>query len=1553
MQLGCVRGTRPLTPERLERRDLMAVDLQITVDPFEIETPGDTVSRVVRVFNNGAEDATGVLVRSSLTDQLEGVSWERHSAYARFVHRQPGTANAGGGDYTILGVNGIALLGVEPIGDLNGDGFIDFAVPTLSQTYIVFGGHEEVQIGPAGLAAMPPSDVSPGFAVAPRHSGRARVQAIGDVNSDGIDDVIVDNFVLFGGPGLSSDGRIELQGFEITDGALMAVGDVDADGVHDLVVVSRALSAMILWGGAEIGTAGSTFEELRNDSTIATPLPILPTASAVIGDINGDGHADIAFDVAREAVVSVLLGGPDVRGRLAAANSWVHVPVTQRAVAFGNELEASGRWAGDVNADGIEDLLINMDGDYCFSCSANDKAFMDVIGGAILVLGRPDIAELGTVQPTDDGVFTFLTESRYLELRPQTRTSDRDGDGIRDIVLSVDNREFVIFGGDALESYNFQGNSIAPFNGQNGYSSSNPTERSGACWICAAKDRSSRRFDGDGDGQLDKLVFSGVRDDVIAVTTVPVSDDAPRTRPASTTETGTGNVYQIVDVPAGESLIYYVTGTLKSDALQTLESTVAASFGDAEIELADNVSVGRDAVYLDVAAHGSFRPGERTTVELTISNFGPQDAASVQVTETLSSLLDDVRWSAVSDEFPETIDLQTWSRSTVPRHVGVVGSHVSDTFSTGNNLGDVNGDGFVDLAVGSKIVWGGDHLTNSNRLIGPMGATSLYGYLTALGDLNGDGFDDIFVDVPREIFGRRGPYILLGQSAFPTSNDRFSESVWDGLNMISLQTEAGELQPSRIAPAGDVNGDGLPDMIVGQHLVLGNDQHGFHETWFRHGLNESNSIAFTGAIGDEIALSAIGDVNGDGLDDLLATSVERSVPSVLAHLILGRTDLDAGVLDVASANARMPTGRLSNPPKTEVHRYDFNGDQFHDIVLRHSLGVYVLFGKQNLPNETLSIEDLDGVNGFLIEGTAQEYLGENIVAGDLNGDGFDDLVFNRGVGQLIVYFGSSTMGSFGSIPIERLLQDPAENTLQILGMPGVPACDAPMTAVAGFDANRDGLDDLLVIGPVVHGNGRVRPSEASLLWGRATVSRSGTGAISSTIDIPVDGAVTYRLSGLVAEDTNGDFGQVNVTTADDQVELNPRTNSVRVQLLPELLDEPLPFGVRQDFGGSEEHVIQDSAFADLDNDGDLDLFLAAQDGPNEVWVNDGSGTFMDSGQRLGNGTHTAVALGDLDNDGDTDAIVTAGEGAASRIWWNDGSGSFASSLGIGDPAGPTVDVALGDLDGDGDLDVFLVNGAGADNWLYWNDGSGTFARLVQRFDNRASVNAAIADVNGDGHADIVVANSPSVGQIWLNRADGLFSAARRGYFPAFTDHVAAGDLDQDGDADLVAAGRGVNQVWWNDGTGRFSTDGQLTSTSASQVVLGDLDRDANVDILLVEGGSGGNSIWSYVDDQFVLRPSTAGDALRGRAAMGDIDGDGDMDLFLTNEESRGATFVNGTPAELRGDLDGDHRVGFIDFLTLSHHFGRPAGPAEGDVNRDGRVDFWDFMLLLANFGKRR
>ncbi len=270
------------------------------------------------------------------------------------------------------------------------------------------------------------------------------------------------------------------------------------------------------------------------------------------------------------------------------------------------------------------------------------------------------------------------------------------------------------------------------------------------------------------------------------------------------------------------------------------------------------------------------------------------------------------------------------------------------------------------------------------------------------------------------------------------------------------------------------------------------------------------------------------------------------------------------------------------------------------------------------------------------------------------------------------------------------------------------------------------------------------------------------------------------------------------------------------------------------------------ALGDLDGDGDLDAFLA-NDGPNQVWINQGGdqggdeGLFADSGQTLGNARSYAVALGHLNGDTFLDAVAANSSLDTVQVWWNEGDGTFSAGPSLGQME--ARDVALGDLDDDGDLDVALADGALGINRVYWNNWAASFnftagPTLSSGFS--PVVAAVIAQLDADDAPDMAFIPGGD-NAFWWNNQDGTFTAGQA--LGGFVDDAAVDDLDGDGDLDVfLASGFLGHQVWLNNGNRAFSDRGdELDSLNSQAVALGDLDGDGDPDAFVAN--SGPNKVW--------------------------------------------------------------------------------------------------------------
>ncbi len=292
------------------------------------------------------------------------------------------------------------------------------------------------------------------------------------------------------------------------------------------------------------------------------------------------------------------------------------------------------------------------------------------------------------------------------------------------------------------------------------------------------------------------------------------------------------------------------------------------------------------------------------------------------------------------------------------------------------------------------------------------------------------------------------------------------------------------------------------------------------------------------------------------------------------------------------------------------------------------------------------------------------------------------------------------------------------------------------------------------------------------------------------------------------------------------------------------------------------------AWADIENDGDLDVYIAAtwnSNGINELWLNeDGTGFTLTPNTgatpSVPQPYEGTVSWGDFDNDGFVDLILARWNDGANRLYHNEGDGTF--NLVNSSPV--TTDVAWtsaciwGDYDNDRDLDLFVANyqNGATDpgiNKLYQNDGNGNFTEVTNAGDiitdaaNTRSANWI--DANNDGFLDLFAANQAAAGdgtdKLYLNNGDGTFTSQNIG---ANTTTWAAnwGDFDNDGDLDLFTCGfwGNENRLWQNDGEANFTDvssqyDGQIfplpTSGSLSNgAIFVDYDNDGWLDLHLTK-----------------------------------------------------------------------------------------------------------------------
>ncbi|MHC4876594.1 MAG: protein kinase domain-containing protein [Planctomycetota bacterium] len=220
---------------------------------------------------------------------------------------------------------------------------------------------------------------------------------------------------------------------------------------------------------------------------------------------------------------------------------------------------------------------------------------------------------------------------------------------------------------------------------------------------------------------------------------------------------------------------------------------------------------------------------------------------------------------------------------------------------------------------------------------------------------------------------------------------------------------------------------------------------------------------------------------------------------------------------------------------------------------------------------------------------------------------------------------------------------------------------------------------------------------------------------------------------------------------------------------------------------------------DVEGDSDLDVVVANTQGANRIFLNDGAGNLVDSGQRLGTSDSRTIGVADLDNDQDDDLFFGNYSREPNTVWLNDGEGQFTNSGQLlGD--GKSNDVAFLNVNDDGLLDAYVANSDGPDV-LWTNSGEGLFERNTFFPNVVVPGGLAVADLNGDGRRDLLVVQgfrgTPLPAQIRIAKPDGDGMESHSGGM-AVASGVALADFDGDGDIDAVVSNTTLpDQVWLN------------------------------------------------------------------------------------------------------------------------------------------------------------
>ena len=318
----------------------------------------------------------------------------------------------------------------------------------------------------------------------------------------------------------------------------------------------------------------------------------------------------------------------------------------------------------------------------------------------------------------------------------------------------------------------------------------------------------------------------------------------------------------------------------------------------------------------------------------------------------------------------------------------------------------------------------------------------------------------------------------------------------------------------------------------------------------------------------------------------------------------------------------------------------------------------------------------------------------------------------------------------------------------------------------------------------------------------------------------------------------------------------------------------------------------DVLLADFDNDGTLDMAVANHDVHREnrvsVLLNNGDGTFAPTQFHDVGARPYWLASGDFDNDGWTDVAVTNYFGSSFSVLMNVG-GTFAPQVEVPCMPGPTF-LAAGDVDGDGWADLVVSEAFTGTVSLFRNAGGTGFVADPPIRVGSLPYGITLADLNGDGLEDIATCvygtgESQTEIAVLLNQGGGLFGAPSVYLAGPASVGIAAGDLDADGDRDLVVANDGFAaeattvSVLLNNGDGSFATQVEyVAGTGPYDVALVDFNGDGALDI--ASGNEGGNVgiLLNAGDGTFGLASVAETPSGSLGVAVGDLDGNGTPEI---------------------------------------------------------------------------
>ena len=902
-----------------------------------------------------------------------------------------------------------ALFGtsVAGAGDVNGDGYGDLIVGAPSYdagpgntgaAFVFEGGPAGIATGDSASAATELNSLQDGSVFGPWFGGS--VASAGDVNGDGYGDVIVGAqlydtplvdggaaFVFHGGPLGVPDGdpttaATVLLGDQAHNAGtgvggkfgfvVASAGDVNGDGYSDVVVgapfysgASVGQTFVYLGGAAGIGSGGPGSAATVLSSSPADGTDIgFGIAAASAGDVNSDGYDDVIVGADKSFTAIVAYGGAFVfLGNASGIASTTTAGAATRLLsqnsvgAFG----ASVAPAGDVNGDGYADVIIGA------------RAYNGG-GAAFIYHGSASGIPSGTnLTAATTRVCSVLFSGYGSGYQPPAflgpvggvaGAGDVNGDGYSDVIVGASN--YTPLGA----AFFYLGSATGVPNGSEGPSSARLDGSPGSFGRSVAG-----AGDLNGDGYGDVVVGS----------------------PGSSTE-DVGVAYMYLGGGSGISGFSVLSNnTFSSTQGQAGVGASVASAGDVNSDGYSDVIIGAplyDSGSADEGAafivHGS-ASGIATATPATAATTLQSDQAGARFGASVAGV-DDINYDGYADV--------------------VVGAPFFDDPNTDE------GAAFVFLGGPVGVVSASANEAHA-RITSDQDSAQLGASVSSAGDVNGDGRPDLIVGAPRYevtlVPADEGAafVFLAGDTGLVTGTPLTAASTIRGASFEALLG-------SSVASAGDVNGDGYGDVLIG--VPRDEDTPGeSHVLIFRgsaSGIASGDTNAASTRISSDFgfdrfgaSVAGAGDVNGDGFDDVIA-----GAPGLIfgaAFLYFGSAS-QAPVLPMGAAATLFEGDAIGAFGATVAGAGDVNGDGLADLLVGEPSEIaqgaaWLHYGRPSFPGTTPALSaaaKLTSVSQF--DAFATSVAG----SGDVNGDGFADLVVGApdAVFQAYFYAGGSTIG---------------------------------------------------------------------------------------------------------------------------------------------------------------------------------------------------------------------------------------------------------------------------------------------------------------------------------------------------------------------------------------------------------------------------------------------------------------------------------------------------------------------------------------------------------------